>query len=247
MGKRKLRAVAVHTFAGGMLMGVRRAGFQVDQAYEPLDYGTGTLRRRHGVRVMACGMEDASKWPLPDGDIDFVFGNPRCGGFSHASNSAILAGGGKRKSRNDGLGANCYQSVDTEQLVRFGTEIVKAPVVAWESVQALPNSASNRPFLERMIDEYLLPNGYQVAHVFHSAANFGSAQNRRRYFCVGYQRGLEFNLDVPTPPEKMVTISDVLEPLLDRPAVASNELRRSRGGEEYHGDMYLAHDRVEHV
>lgn len=235
-----MRALSIHTFAGGMLMGVRQAGFEVDQSYEPLDYGTKTLEARHGIQVMAKGMHDVKSWPIPDGQIDFVFGNPRCGGFSN--NSMANTDG----SRSKGKGADCYQSADTEELVKFGTEILEANVVAWESVQDLPNRPENRPFLDRMIETYFLPNGYQVAHVFHNAANFGCPQYRKRYFCVGYKDWLTFNLDIPNPPKRMVTVGDVLGPLLDRPTTPSEGLCSTSGG-SYHGDMHRRLARIEHI
>lgn len=218
-----MRAVAVHTFAGGFLIGVRQAGFKVGRAYEPLDFGTGTLRGM-GVRVLGV-KQDWDEWPMPAYRPDLVFGNPRCGGFSGLNSN---------HASDQKRGAGCQQSRDFEQLCCFGARRARARVIVAESVQALYTGAA-RPFLDRMVDDVLHPAGYRVGHVFINAAALGSPQFRRRYFMVAWREGRVFHVVPPRVHKRAATVWDCIGDLDKRKTHGMNLLVKNV---EYDDDVY---------
>lgn len=199
-----MRAIAVHTFAGGMLMGVRQAGFVVNRAYEPLDFGTQTLRESLDVRKVVV-VANVGRWKKPALRPELVFGNPRCGGFSGLGSNTALPGA---------KGANCRQSIDAEQLCRWGVEL-RSPFVVLESVQNILNP-NNRGFLERMMED-VFGRKYKFAHVKHNAFSFDNPQFRKRYFFVAYRDGLTFNVKKFDVAKKFTTVRDVFSKLPDVP------------------------------
>lgn len=219
--KKPLKAIAVHAFAGGITQGVMEAGFDVLRAYEPLGFGVETQRQKLGLEVVV--EPDFTKWEPHDG-VDLVFGNPRCGGFS---------GLGSNTASEDMRGSGCRQSIDAEQLCRFGVAC-DAKVIMWESVQ-MAMTGVGAGFVQRMHEEVL--HEYRIVHVFMNTATFGNAQYRRRWFMVAYRDDLVFNPIVPTPPKIMVTVGKVLAPLTKYDGRAE-PARYNRKGAEYHADSY---------
>ena len=222
-----MRAIAVHTFAGGFAQGVKAAGFEILKCHEPLGLGVETLRQRMGLRVET--EPDVEKWRRPAVPIDLVFGNPRCGGFSGLGSNTAVEG----VSRGDG----CRQAVDIEQLLHYGCRVVRAGYVVFESVQPLEKSVKNRSFLERMMEEVVFPAKYSVAHVHHNAASFGSCQIRRRYFFVAYRRGETFGVVENDPPATVTTVGDVLETVTTKKRVL-NQANISRRDAIYNADTH---------
>lgn len=189
-----MRAIGVHTFAGGICMGVRQH-FDIVKCYEPLNFGVQTLRERLGLVVSTA---NPNSW-LPS-KVDFVFGNPRCGGFSNlGSNSAVP---GKT------IGMGCQQSVDALQLCEYAAKNA-VPVACFESVQSIMHE-KNRGFVDGLMHNVFGTKKYRFAHVFVDTAMLESCQYRRRYFFVAYRRGLQFNVSVPSPISKMKTIRDTI-------------------------------------
>lgn len=213
-------AVATHTFAGGMAIGVRDAGFDVIRAQEPLGFGVQTLEML-GIPALVA----PPPWPRRP-KPDLVFGNPRCGGFSALGSNVATA-----KSR----GVGCQQGIDFRQLIDYGVNVAKAPYVVAESVPALPMKF--RGFLDDLIREFDIERRYRVAHVFQSAACFGNAQYRKRYFFVLYPKRKIFDVALPNPPAKMVTVKDVIGKFLKRKAYPVDGLKK-KYPPEYDGDAY---------
>jgi len=207
-----MRAVAVHTFAGGFLLGVRQAGFQVSTAFEPLGFGCSTLR---GLNVHVPGTGEMwYNWRVPPYPVDLVFGNPRCGGFGSL---------GSNIGDDNTRGAVCQQSSDYRQLCCFAVK-VRPRVIIIESVQALYTGCA-RSFLDRMV-KILHEAGYSVGHVFFNAAFLGSPQFRRRYFLVAWRRGSKkvpfYVYKPPLLPHRATTVWDCIGDLQDRDAHGMN-------------------------
>src|SRR5205085_10613595 len=106
-------------------------------------------------------------------------------------------------------------------------------VVAWESVQQA--YTVGRPLLDQLRDEYFVPHGYRIAHLFLNAASFGNAQRRKRYFFVAYRDHLRFNVTPPTLPRRQATVRDVIEQLERRRAWECNYHAKDA---KYDGDAY---------
>lgn len=178
-------------FAGGFTQGVMRV-MDVRGQLETHDFG-GKSVADLGVPFM--NYDSWEDWPVLD--VDFLFGNPRCTGFS-----CITAGYGAK--------SHGPWSKQTEDVHDFCKYTVKAgiPIAIWESVQQA--YSVGRPLLDYLRDELFVPAGYRIAHVFMNAASFGNCQTRRRYFFVAYRDDRNFNIVPPDLPKYHATVRDVI-------------------------------------
>jgi site-specific DNA-cytosine methylase len=199
-----MRALGCHVFAGGFTMGVREVA-EVSAQLEIHDFGRETVEGRLGIEFANRPSWDSWEDSYAR-DVDLLYGNPRCTGFS-----CVTSGGDETIH---GPFALCTQ--DIRDLCQYGVRH-RIPVIAWESVQQA--TTTGRPLLDFLRDEYFVPAGYRIAHLLMNAASFGSAQRRKRYLFVAYRDGLKFNAVPPTLPERHVTVRDVIEKYHDLPWV----------------------------
>lgn len=174
----KYKAVGIHVFAGGFTLGVKRV-FDVQCQLETHGFGLETAEQVMGVPTI--NRKDAD-WPRVD--AHFVYGNPRCTGFS-----MVTSGMGEGAH-----GPWSKQTCDIHELCKYSAG--HYDVVIWESVQEA--ATTGKPLLDYLRDEYFQPKGYRIAHLFVNAASFGNAQQRKRYFFVAYRGDKNFNV---TPPD----------------------------------------------
>lgn len=175
-------AVGAHVFAGGFTLGVQASGFNVKQHMESHGFGLETATSMCNVECINDARADAV-WPVQK-NTQFVYGNPRCTGFS-----AITHGCGEESH-----GPWAKQTRDIHELCRFGVKC-KADVVCWESVQQA--YTTGKPMIDYLIAEYFAPHGYRVAHLMMNAGSFGNSQRRRRYFFLAYKDDRNFNIEPP--------------------------------------------------
>lgn len=138
-------------------------------------------------------------WPARySDDVSFLYGNPRCTGFS------CLTGG----CDADAHGAWSKQTLDIHQLMRYGIAN-DIPVICWESVQQA--YTTGKPMCDYLTETLCRPNGYRVAHLFINASTFGNPQNRKRYFYLAYKADKNFNIKPPQfVPKRHITVEDVI-------------------------------------
>lgn len=162
------------------------------------------LGRETVERGLKLPWHQAARWEdWPELEADFLYGNPRCTGFSCINGSCGKAA----------RGPWAPQTKDIHDFMSYGVR-GKFPVMCWESVQQA--WTTGRPLLTKIAEEVCRPNGYRVAHVFLNAASFGNAQQRRRYFFVAYRNDLKFNVVAPKLPDSQVTVREVLNRLEPR-------------------------------
>ena len=196
-----MKALGCHVFAGGFTMGVKQV-CQVDAQLEVHGLGQETVESM-GVDFIMGNNQDA--W---DDDVwepmeaDFLFGNPRCTGFS------CLTG----KHGPSVHGAWSEPTKDIHQFMHYGIRN-NIPVICWESVQQA--WSVGRPLLDHIRDTMCIPNGYRIAHLFINAATFGNAQHRKRYFFVAYKSDKNFNIVPPQVVPQHATVWDKIECLQD--------------------------------
>jgi len=193
-----MRALGVHVFAGGFTRGVMRRAKVVAQLEI---HGLG----RHTVEKMGVPFvqtPDWREWPAYD-DVQLVYGNPRCTGFSCLTTNLGEAAHGPWAKQTADIHDLCSYAVSRE-----------VGVVVWESVQQA--YSIGRPLLDWLRDELFAPAGYRIAHVFVCAASFGNAQTRRRYFFVAYRGCNNFNVEAPELPRRHATVRDVIGDMLGR-------------------------------
>ena len=190
-----MRALGCHVFAGGFTQGVRKI-FDVEAQMEIHDLGRDTVESM-GIEFFRTERWEDWMERTELIDVDFLFGNPRCTGFS-----CVSAGCGE-----DAHGAWSKPTKDAHEFCQFGVR-AGIPIICWESVQQA--ITVGKELLDYFRDEVFLPNGYRVAHVLCNAGSFGNAQHRKRYFFVAYREDLKFNVTAPALPERHTTINDVI-------------------------------------
>jgi site-specific DNA-cytosine methylase len=212
-------ALGVHVFAGGFTHGVKKV-CDVECQLETHGFGGDTCEQV--FKTPFVNRPSWKDWPSYH-DIPFIYGNPRCTGFS-----CITAG-------YDGSvhGPWAEQTQDIHDLCNYAVD-VKADIVIWESVQQA--YSVGRPLLDYLRDEVFVPKGYRIAHIMLNAAAFGNAQQRKRYFFVAYRNNKNFNVTPPTISPYYNTCWDILGPMQDR-EVHEGDLWSKRGV-DYTFDTY---------
>ncbi len=171
-------AVDVHGFGGGFTLGAVQAGWDL-KAKMSRAVGFGVLNTLANRNLLGEDWDSftgpttdgwpAQEWPVYD-NIDMVFGNPPCSGFSTLS-------------RKDFRGNDSKINECMWELVRYAG-LVAPQIVVWESVQqtfrqGLGLMRDLHAELEKMTGET-----YTLTHVLHNNASHGGVSIRKRYFWV---------------------------------------------------------------
>jgi DNA (cytosine-5)-methyltransferase 1 len=164
MGIEDRRATAVDLFcgAGGLSLGLSRAGFDVVEAHDCWKPAVATYRANLGDHVFRT--EINADLSLPDATL--FCGGPPCQGFSSA---------GRRKS-NDAR--NSLVSIYGDLIAQY-----RPKAFIFENVEGFLTGARGRfvfEFLDRVIDA-----GYRVHLRKVNAAHFGVPQHRKRVIAIG--------------------------------------------------------------
>lgn len=193
-----MRAIDCQGFAGAFTLGTAEAGFNVIAKVEHAGgFGVesvvantsllGGLDVHLGARV---------EWPRYD-DVDYLFGNPPCSGFSLMNTSQLTS-----KNPRNFRGVRSPINDCMWDLVTYAASLNEgrgATVVAMESVQQAYKAG--RELMRTLRDEVERLTGvrYQLTHVLVSGASLGAAQWRKRYFMVLSR--IPFAVQVPDPRE----------------------------------------------
>lgn len=223
-----LRALDLFSGAGGLSLGLTRAGFQVVAAVDSWEPAVASYRQNFAhpaIRADAAGLtkeqllEDAGLAPDP---LDLVVGGPPCQGFS------IQRIGPDLDDRN----------ALVLEFARLVGELAPRAFLM-ENVTGLVGRRG-RGLLERFV-ESMEAHGYTVDRTTVDAADFGVPQHRRRVIVYGWRSNEKPLLlpnqadgwpsptvaeaigDLPSPPESSTAAADPLH-------VASrmSDLNRSR-------------------
>lgn len=170
-----MRAIDCQGFAGAFTYGVRQAGFELRHKVElPGGFGVGSVEpNRALLGDFDIQVGPATTWELFD-DVDLLFGNPPCSGFSGIN----TAGKGGQAPGPDSSINSCMWD-----LVRYGSRL-GATWMTLESVQGAYKRG--RGLMQALRDEAnrLTGQRYVLTHVLVSGAALGAAQIRKRYFMV---------------------------------------------------------------
>lgn len=167
-----MRALDVHGFGGGFTLGTVQAGFElVGKMSRTQGFGVyNTLANRDllgGEWDSVAGTPE--NWETVD-NVDFVFGNPPCSGFSTLSPKAFR---GTDSSINDFMWELVYHAGR-----------IAPPIVAWESVQqTFKQGLELMRALHKKLEE-VSGHSYHLTHVLHNNLSHGGTSNRKRYFWV---------------------------------------------------------------
>lgn len=202
------KAVSVFAGAGGLDIGIKRAGFDVKLALEIEETYCETLRLNHPELNVVCGnIMDYSRDRIYkeaclhlDEEIDLFFGGSPCQSFSTAGN---------RQAFDDERG---------KAMLKFAELVteIQPKVFLLENVRGLlsvplkhrPHNQRGEGFPPLSKDEepgsalcYLLKHfeGYNITYNYLNAADYGVPQTRERVFFIGVRKDLDIIYEFPEP------------------------------------------------
>ncbi|MFN8632448.1 MAG: DNA cytosine methyltransferase [Chloroflexota bacterium] len=175
------RPVAVDLFAGagGLSLGLERAGFDVRVAveFDPIHAAIHELNFPPGHTATICesvrdldGDDIRCAAGMKHEEIDAVVGGPPCQGFSLIGQRVL------DDPRNDLV----------DHFRRLVVEI-QPRLFVMENVPGMATGQHHR-LLDELLERFDR-DGYEVRHQILNAASFGVPQDRRRLFLIGYRRG----------------------------------------------------------
>ena len=190
--------------AGGLSLGLSRAGFDVRAAFDLDHFSVETYRRNlgdHGFEGDAnliTGDELLTRAGLEGADLDLFAGGPPCQGFSKQKRGAHL--GDKR-------------NVLVLEYLRLLVE-VRPKAFLLENVPQLAQVRGRH-----LVDEFGGLKEYRLCGAFYIAADYGVAQTRERFVLVGIRddQGSDFHCPPPTTP-KWLTVGEVIGDLPEPPS-----------------------------
>ena len=167
-----VRAVDVHGFGGGFTLGAVQAGWDL-VGKKSREVGFGVLNCLANRDLLGSDWESQADvpamWTLED-DVQLVFGNPPCSGFSTLS---------PKHFRGQDSAVNDYMW----EFVGYAAR-QKPEIAIFESVQQ--TFSQGRPLMQRLRERLEEVSGlkYDLYHVLHTNAALGGASIRKRYFWV---------------------------------------------------------------
>lgn len=177
-----LVAVDVFSGAGGLTVGLKRAGFRVATAIEIEDHAFATYKTNHpevrAIKQDVRTVRGRHLRQISGGRVDLLAGCPPCQGFSTLTNTSS-----KRDPRNDLV-------LEMARLVRE----LRPRAVMMENV---PGLADRGKRLFNRFLKTLQELNYQYTWDILQVANYGVPQNRRRLVLLA-GRGFQPSLPKPT-------------------------------------------------
>ncbi|MBD3794916.1 MAG: DNA (cytosine-5-)-methyltransferase [Epsilonproteobacteria bacterium] len=206
--KTKYSVVELFAGAGGLALGLEKAGFDTKLTLENNKWACETLRnnRPHWnvleADVTKIANEGIRKYLNFDGEIDLLSGGYPCQAFSYAE---------KKLGLEDTRGTLFYSYAEI-------LKELKPKMFLAENVKGLVSHDKGRT-LQTMINVFG-EVGYKVYYKVLNAINYKVAQKRERIAIIGVRNDIRnkigFDYTFPQPLGKKLTLKDILQPELDR-------------------------------
>ena len=199
--KRKFTSIELFAGAGGLALGIEKAGFNTLGLVEIDKDASDTLRtNRPEWRVIN---EDISKltcldlkayFGLESGELDLLSGGAPCQSFSYA---------GKRLGLEDARGTLFYH------YAKF-LEQLQPKMFLFENVKGLLTHDKGRTY--KTIVDIFESTGYIIQKQVLNAWDYGVAQKRERLITIGIRKDLadKIEFSFPTPHEYKPVLRDIL-------------------------------------
>ena len=178
LGKGDPQVVELFAGAGGMALGLEKAGFETTLLVDNDKNCVATLKKNR-PKWNVVG-EDIAKVNWKGVKADLVTGGFPCQAFSHAGNKLGL---------EDTRGTLFYEFARAVKEIR-------PKIFLAENVEAILRNQDGRTI--RIIMEVLSSLGYDVRYEILNALNFGVAQKRKRVFFIGTKEGIKFQFPKPS-------------------------------------------------
>lgn len=202
---RALTCIESFCGAGGLALGLRRAGFEVRAAFDLDPAAVRTFNRHHGGRawvqdVRALEVQAlAERAQVEPGALDLLAGGPPCQGFS---------------KQTRGASADDPRNTLVLEFARL-VEGLRPRFFLMENV-AIFGQKRGRALVEQLQRRL---SGYRLHGQLYNAADHGLAQLRQRFVLVGQRADLPRAFVPPPPLPRRVTVGEALaglpEPLPD--------------------------------
>lgn len=202
--------VAIDAFcgAGGLSLGLTRAGFDVQFAFDTNEKAIATYKKNIGAHAHVLDASSVEGQSLPlKGSVTLVAGGPPCQGFS------VQRRGAREDARNDLI----------FEFLRLVGE-VQPQLFLMENVAALA-SPRNRVYYQKLLKTAAML-GYSVEASILNAADFGVPQIRKRLFVLGVREDLRGKINLPTRSievDEWRSVRDAIQDLPD-PSSAKGKL-----------------------
>ena len=212
-----LTALELFAGAGGLALGIERAGFSTIGLIEIDKTAAETLKtNRPDWNVICDDIANISKLDLEEyfsvakGELDLLSGGAPCQSFSYA---------GKRLGLEDARGTLFYHyAVFLEKL--------QPKMFLFENVRGLLNHDSGRTY--ETILNIFADTGYVIHKKVLNAWDYGTPQKRERLITVGIRADLEDKIafEFPQPHEYKPVLRDVLTDVPQGPGSSYSEYKR---------------------
>ena len=211
-----MQAIELFVGAGGLGMGVSRAGFHAAAVVERDRYCCDTIRENQHR-----GLEPVTTWPLTEGDVrdfdfrpfaarvDFVSGGPPCQPFSiggkHGAHSDVrdMFPEAVRAVRETQPRAFLFENVKGLTRATFATyfEYIRLQMTYPELTAKTGQEWSDHLARLERHHTHGKPDGlhYRIVTRVLNAANYGVPQKRERVFFVGFRADLDIEWSFPDP------------------------------------------------
>lgn len=199
--KRTFTTIELFAGAGGLALGVERAGFKTIGLVEIDKDASDTLRKnRPEWRVINDDIANVSCFDLQDyfgiakDELDLLSGGAPCQSFSYA---------GKRLGLEDARGTLFYH------YAKF-LEQLQPKMFLFENVKGLLTHDKGRTY--KTITDIFESTGYVIQKKVLNAWDYGVAQKRERLITIGIRKDLvgKIHFDFPKPHEYKPVLRDVL-------------------------------------
>ncbi|MDR1093728.1 MAG: DNA cytosine methyltransferase [Clostridiales bacterium] len=198
----RLTAVELFAGAGGLALGIEKAGFDTIALIEVDKDAAGTLKTNRPEWNVICDdianvspKDVCGMFGVKPGELDLLSGGAPCQSFSYA---------GKRLGLDDARGTLFYHFAVFLQKLQPKTFL-------FENVRGLLTHGHGHTY--RAITDIFAQTGYTIQKAVLNAWDYGAAQKRERLITVGIRNDLadEIKIAFPSPHSYKPVLRDVLQ------------------------------------
>jgi DNA (cytosine-5)-methyltransferase 1 len=198
-------AIELFSGAGGMALGLIRAGFQVKLAVDNDPRSVDTYNLNIGEHALA---RDVSKLKgkdlfrlsgIKEGELDLISGGPPCQGFSKQRRGAAALDDPRNKLVGDYI--RIIQQTEPKSFLFENVEIF--------------GQKRGKEFIEEISNKL---SEYQISTFFICCSDFGLAQSRGRFIMIGLRNDLDAPKPILVGSNCQVTVRDAIGDLPEPPS-----------------------------
>ena len=216
--KHNLKVVELFAGAGGLALGVEKAGFDAIGLVEIDRDAADTLKKNRPKWNVLC--EDIANlsnrddlcdfFGVKEGELDLLSGGPPCQAFSYA---------GKRLGLEDARGTLFYHYA-------LFLRKLKPKTFLFENVRGMLSHDGGRTY--ETILNVLSESGYTIQHEVLNAWDYGNAQKRERLITIGVRNDLadKISITFPKPHKYKPVLRDVLQDVPESIGAQYSEYKR---------------------